>query len=119
MQYNMDKGQNRIMTFAQLNDLLARHEESIVARIEGIVLSTVNRTLEKTGSISPFINKQEAYTLYGRSTVDRWIRERLLVVQKDSDSQSAQCRIRRDDIDKIASQCNHPKNRHNDTELIS
>lgn len=34
--------------------------------------------LAKTGALRPFLTKAEAYRLYGRSDVDRWIAEGLL-----------------------------------------
>lgn len=36
------------------------------------------RALSGAGILKPNLKKSEAYTIYGRSIVDRWIRERLI-----------------------------------------
>lgn len=36
------------------------------------------RALEKAGNLSPQVTKAEAYRLYGRAQVDRWISERVV-----------------------------------------
>jgi hypothetical protein len=55
----------------------------------------------KIGSLKPFLSKQEAYKLYGRANVDRWIMEGHVVANKDGDH-SAKCRIDRVQIETIA-----------------
>ena len=63
-----------------------------------------------TGSVSeiklkPYISKKEAYRLYGRAIVDRWIKEKLIKEIKDGDNSST-VRIDRIQIEIIAKSCN-------------
>ncbi len=46
------------------------------------------RALIKVGKIKPFMSKSEAYKLYGRGTVDRWIAEGNLKPCKDGNNTS-------------------------------
>jgi hypothetical protein len=50
--------------------------------------------LIKTGQLKPYITKAEAYRLYGRKNIDRWLDEGLLTPRKDG-SHSAAWRIDR------------------------
>ena len=51
------------------------------------------RALIGIGKLSPTISKAEAYRLYGRSQVNRWIDEHLIIPQKDGENT---CRVRLD-----------------------
>jgi hypothetical protein len=46
------------------------------------------RALIGAGLETPFLSATKAYTLYGRKTVERWVRERLIVPQKDGQKNS-------------------------------
>lgn len=60
---------------------------------------------ETLGLIKPYISLREAQKIYGRSTVDRWISEGLIHVIKDGTTTS-KCRIRREEIELVASMSN-------------
>lgn len=42
------------------------------------------KALTEVGLLKPYLSKQEAYKLYGRSDVDRWIKEGLIKPERDS-----------------------------------
>ena len=58
--------------------------------------------LAKMGHIKPFMNKSEAYRLYGRNNVENWIREGLIHPNKDNVGRNAQIRIDRVEIENVA-----------------
>lgn len=60
---------------------------------------------ETLGLLKPYISRNEAYKLYGRATVDRWINERLIHVIKDG-TNSSKCRIKREEIELVAGMSN-------------
>lgn len=60
---------------------------------------------ETLGLLKPYISLREAYKQFGRATVDRWIAEGLVAVIKDGTSTS-KCRIKREDIELVASMSN-------------
>lgn len=62
--------------------------------------------LRKAGNIKPYMNKTEAYRLYGRTNVENWIRKGLITPKKDGLNPSAQVRIDRIEIETIADQSN-------------
>jgi hypothetical protein len=59
-----------------------------------------NLALSKTGRIKPYLNKNEAFRLYGRKNVERWIEDGLLTPRKDGDH-SASWRIDRLELEVI------------------
>ena len=59
----------------------------------------------ETKQISPYISKNEAYKLYNRRVVDRWIREGLVKEIKDGDS-NHKIRIDRIQIESVAAASN-------------
>lgn len=63
------------------------------------------KALVAVGALSPNISKQEAYKLYGRTDVDRWIKEGHLVANKDG-NHSAKCRIDRVKIAELSKKSN-------------
>jgi len=42
-----------------------------------------NKALVELGLLKPFLNKAEVYKKYGRSDVDRWLKEKLLHPVRD------------------------------------
>lgn len=48
----------------------------------------VEKALMQLGMLKPFLSKTEAYNQYGRGTVDRWIQEGLVKVNKDGNNSS-------------------------------
>ncbi len=59
----------------------------------------------KHGLIKPYLSLNEAYKMYGRRTVERWIAEGLIEIQKDG-TRTSKCRILREQIELVASQSN-------------
>jgi hypothetical protein len=57
--------------------------------------------LAKSGSIKPYISKREAYRIYGRGTVERWIKEELISPLKDGNDTS-KIRIDRAQIESVS-----------------
>lgn len=60
---------------------------------------------ETLGLLKPYLSLREAQKTYGRSTVDRWISEGLVHVIKDG-TNTSKCRIRREEIELVASMSN-------------
>lgn len=58
----------------------------------------VSIALIKTGKLKPYLKKSEAYRLYGRHKIDRWLEQGYLSPQKDGDHSSA-WRLSRIDIE--------------------
>lgn len=63
------------------------------------------RALEGAGLLKPYLSVSEAGRIYGRSVVDRWIKEELLKVLKDGNA-SSKCRISRLQIEAVAKSAN-------------
>ena len=57
--------------------------------------------LIKTGQLRPYLKKAEAFRLFGRKQVERWIGEGLVTPRKDG-SHSAAWRIDRLEIEAVA-----------------
>lgn len=64
-----------------------------------------SKCAETMGLIKPYISLNQAYKTYGRNTVDRWASEKLITIIKDGTGTS-KCRIKRDEIELIASMSN-------------
>jgi hypothetical protein len=58
------------------------------------------QVLIKTGKLKAYITKAEAYRLYGRKHIDRWLSEGLLTPRKDG-THSASFRIDRFELELI------------------
>jgi hypothetical protein len=63
------------------------------------------KALINAGKLKPYLKKSEAYRLYGRSVIDRWIEERLITPRKDGDY-SATWRIDRIELEAVAKASN-------------
>ena len=59
------------------------------------------QALISIGHIKPYLKKSEAFRLYERNTVERWIKQRLVTPRKDGDH-SAAWRIDRMEIATLA-----------------
>jgi hypothetical protein len=84
---------NITLTKTELRDII------IEATAEG-----VKQGLAAAGVISPIIFKIEAYKLYGRHSVDRWIREGL--IDEYFDGKGSRVRLDRFKLEKVAKTCN-------------
>jgi hypothetical protein len=75
------------ITDAQLLALISKAAE----------LATV-KTLIKTGNLKPYLKKSEAFRLYGRKQIEKWLNKGLLTPRKDGDH-SASWRLDRLEIE--------------------
>ena len=90
MTYNLEE--------KHLKDLLADAVE--IGFKKGLMTGTFSET-----KLKPYISKKQAYKLYGRVIVDRWIKEGLVKEIKDCEN-TATIRIDRIQIEIIAISCN-------------
>jgi hypothetical protein len=58
-------------------------------------------TLVKTGQCKPFLNKSEAFRLFGRANVEQWLEDGLIIKRKDGDH-SAAWRLDRLELEVVA-----------------
>jgi hypothetical protein len=58
-----------------------------------------NKVLERLGLNKPTLKKAEAYRLYGRKTVDRWLKENLVKPIKDREN-TGTVRLSREELEK-------------------
>jgi len=63
------------------------------------------KVLIETMQLKPYLSKSEAYKLYGRRLVDRWLREGIVKQIKDGDSNHS-IRIDRLQLESVASASN-------------
>ena len=63
------------------------------------------RALAEAGLIKPYLKKSEAYRMYGKANVERWLREGLLKPRKDGRA-SASWRLERAELESIAKASN-------------
>lgn len=63
------------------------------------------KVLIELGHLKPYISKSEAYKMYGRANVDRWVQEGLVNLIKDEDH-GAKIRISRIEIEATAKASN-------------
>lgn len=82
------------LSFAELKDLMTISSEA-----------GAKKAMIELGHISPTISKAQAYRMYGKGTVDRWIRESLIKPEKDG-TNSSKMRIDRLEIDRISKASN-------------
>jgi hypothetical protein len=66
--------------------------------------------LVRHGLVKSYISKQDAYNMYGRRIVDRWILEKLITPLKDGQT-SSKWRINSLQIESIAKASNRPSYR--------
>lgn len=53
------------------------------------------QTLIKTGKLKPYLKQKEAFDMYGRATVERWIKEGLITPEKDGLAKNSMVRLDR------------------------
>ncbi|MET3981727.1 hypothetical protein ABIB62_004344 [Mucilaginibacter sp. UYP25] len=81
-----------------MNILLTSHQLGLLLRDAAEM--GANLALSKTGRIKPYLNKSEAFRLYGRKNIERWIEQGLITSRKDGD-RSATWRIDRTEAEAI------------------
>lgn len=60
---------------------------------------------ETLGLLKPCLSLRQCYNMWGRGTVDRWIKEGLVTVKKDG-TRGNKCRICREEIELVAAMSN-------------
>lgn len=91
------------MNIIQGNDITVVEESTVIAKlIKSIAKLTATEMLTLSGGLKPFISKSEAYRMYGRGKVDKWIAEGYLSLSQDEAGTSSKMRINRSEIDALA-----------------
>nr|WP_199156651.1 hypothetical protein [Pedobacter sp. ASV2] len=78
--------------------LLSAHQLKVLLKNAAELGAKV--ALSKTGQLKPFLNKSEAFRLYGRKNVEHWLSLGLVTPRKDG-THSAAWRIERIEIEAI------------------
>lgn len=94
------------MSRIEIKSLLHEQTKALEKIIEQQIETTVNKTLVGTGSLKRFLKKTEAYRLYGRNAIDRWVSQGLLQSHKDGVSAGVY-RIDRFELERVAKHLNY------------
>lgn len=73
----------------------------VVWQIRSAYSAGYTKCLEEFGKVKPYLSLKQAFDLYGRGTVERWIDEGLVDVVKDG-VKNSKCRINREQIELVA-----------------
>lgn len=77
--------------------------QSILAKVlRSMAKLTATEMLTQTGGLKPYLSKAEAYKMYGRGMVDKWITDGHLSVSQDEIGSSSKMRINRGEIEALA-----------------
>lgn len=91
------------MKITRDGDIALVEEPTVLARVLGTLAKlTATEMLTMSGSLKPFISKSEAYRMYGRGKVDKWISEGHLSIGQDEVGTSSKMRINRNEIEALA-----------------
>lgn len=63
------------------------------------------KTLVELGLLTPYLSKQQAYKMYGRAQVDRWLKEKLISKIKDG-TNSSSIRLSRMELETVSKTSN-------------
>ena len=86
------------LSILTMNILLTSHQLGLLLRDAAEMGAKL--ALAKTGKIRPYLNKSEAFRLYGRKNIEDWIEWGLITSRKDGDH-SATWRIDRIEAEAI------------------
>ncbi|MFD2964362.1 MULTISPECIES: hypothetical protein [Olivibacter] len=86
-----------------MNILLTSHQLGLLLRDAAEMGAKL--ALAKTGRIKPYLNKSEAFRLYGRKNIEHWIGQGLITSRKDG-NHSATWRIDRMEAEAILKSLN-------------
>ncbi|WP_214228597.1 hypothetical protein [Pedobacter sp. B4-66] len=74
-------------------------------KLEGLLQDAANlgatKALTDAGVLKPYLSKAEAYRIYSRRLIDRWLKENLLIPEKDGDG-GAKIRLSRVRLEVLA-----------------
>ena len=73
--------------------------------VSDVMEIAVKQTLVSLGMLKPYLTKAEAYKIYGRKQVDRWLKEKLIEKIKDGTNTSS-IRLSRIELEKVAATSN-------------
>lgn len=88
----------------ELRSIIADEVRELTGNIRAISADAAHDALIMSGLVSDMITKREAYRLFGRKTVDRWLREGHILAY--SDCKRGRTRISRSELHKCAKQFN-------------
>lgn len=92
-----------ISLLAAGNDVTLVENQSTIAKVmRSIAKLTATEMLAMTGGLKPYISKAEAYKMYGRGKVDKWIADGHLSISQDEVGTSSKMRINRGEIESLA-----------------
>lgn len=87
----------------QGSDVTLVENESTIAKVmRSIAKLTATEMLTMTGGLKAHISKAQAYKMYGRGKVDKWISEGYLSLSQDELGTSSTMRINRGEIEALA-----------------
>lgn len=87
------------------NEIITMERLELLNLLSDAIAIGAKKAMIDTMAIKPYITKSEAYKMYGRRKVDRWLKEGLVKPIKDGDSNYS-IRIDRLKIDAVASVSN-------------
>lgn len=87
------------------NNIITMERLELVNLLADAIAIGGKKVLIETMQLKPYLSKSEAYKQYGRRLVDRWIKEGLIKLIKDGDSNHS-IRIDRLQIESVASASN-------------
>ncbi len=87
------------------NNIITMERLELLSILQEAVSLGAQKGLIESAKLKPYLTKSEAYKLYGRRHVERWLKEGLIKQIKDGDSNYS-VRINRLQIESVASVCN-------------
>ncbi|QQT26852.1 hypothetical protein [Sphingobacterium spiritivorum] len=81
---------------------LVENQSTIAKVLRSMAKLTATEMLTMTGGLKSYISKAEAYKMYGRGKVDKWIADGHLSISQDEVGTSSKMRINRGEIEALA-----------------
>lgn len=60
----------------------------LIRILKGVAELCAEKVLMQTGQLKPYLTQTEAYKMYGRKTVEKWIKEKKITAYKSGDNNS-------------------------------
>ena len=77
--------------------------KEIIEMMRNVTKVSVQKETSLFGARVEYVNKSEAYRRYGRSTVDRWLKEKLITIFKTAQNKNI---LKLAELEKVASKSN-------------